>query len=403
VLLKLDRNDDEMITPDEILPGARGGASGGTVALRTVYVDPRTGRQGGGIGPFWVSQPGASRLELARQLQQRYAKGDRSGRTPTKLKAADLGLDPATFARLDVDGDGFLDTEELARFAQRTPDLDLTIDLGGKPSVALVKHGAPLEAHVRAGKAGVLMLELDGTRLDLTGLATGRVGNAEAARQTRQQFLAEFQRADRDGNGYLDMAEAMANPLYRNLFKVMDRDGDGKLFPKEVLAYLDATQEMQAAARAGCASVAVSTEGKGLFEMIDTDGDGRLSVREMRNAVQLIAELDRDGDGCVSKAEIPRCSVATFRTGPAGRDDLGSYQQAQTLIVRGQARRQQPPAKAPRGPEWFRKMDRNGDGDVSRREFLGTDEQFRAIDTDGDGLISVEEAEAYEKKVREKK
>jgi hypothetical protein len=45
-------------------------------------------------------------------------------------------------------------------------------------------------------------------------------------------------------------------------------------------------------------------------------------------------------------------------------------------------------------------MDRNADGDVSRREFLGTDEQFRAIDTDGDGLISVEEAERYEAQLR---
>ena len=45
------------------------------------------------------------------------------------------------------------------------------------------------------------------------------------------------------------MSEAMRSPLYRNLFKVLDRDGDGKVFEKEVLAYLDAYQELQAAAR----------------------------------------------------------------------------------------------------------------------------------------------------------
>jgi hypothetical protein len=44
------------------------------------------------------------------------------------------------------------------------------------------------------------------------------------------------------------------------------------------------------------------------------------------------------------------------------------------------------------GPVWFRKMDRNHDGDVSRREFLGTDEEFRRLDADGDGLISAAEA-----------
>ena len=47
--------------------------------------------------------------------------------------------------------------------------------------------------------------------------------------------------------------------------------------------------------------------------------------------------------------------------------------------------------------------DRNGDGDVSRREFLGTDEEFRKIDTDGDGLISREEAEKADERFRKQK
>ena len=60
------------------------------------------------------------------------------------------------------------------------------------------------------------------------------------------------------------------------------------------------------------------------------------------------------------------------------------------------------PAPA-RGPLWFRKMDLNGDGDVSPREFLGTLEAFKKLDLDGDGLISREEAEAAEALRREKK
>jgi hypothetical protein len=37
-------------------------------------------------------------------------------------------------------------------------------------------------------------------------------------------------------------------------------------------------------------------------------------------------------------------------------------------------------------------MDRNHDGDVSAREFLGTAEDFRKLDADGDGLIDAKEA-----------
>jgi hypothetical protein len=37
-------------------------------------------------------------------------------------------------------------------------------------------------------------------------------------------------------------------------------------------------------------------------------------------------------------------------------------------------------------------MDRNGDGVISPREFLGPPEVFRELDTNGDGVISPQEA-----------
>jgi Ca2+-binding EF-hand superfamily protein len=62
----------------------------------------------------------------------------------------------------------------------------------------------------------------------------------------------------------------------------------------------------------------------------------------------------------------------------------------------------QPRPVATLGPLWFRKMDRNGDGDVSRREFLGTPEEFKKLDLDGDGYISLEEAIKADEKMRAK-
>jgi hypothetical protein len=43
------------------------------------------------------------------------------------------------------------------------------------------------------------------------------------------------------------------------------------------------------------------------------------------------------------------------------------------------------------GPRWFQAMDRNGDGVVSPREFVGPPEVFAKLDADGDRVISAED------------
>jgi hypothetical protein len=46
------------------------------------------------------------------------------------------------------------------------------------------------------------------------------------------------------------------------------------------------------------------------------------------------------------------------------------------------------------GPEWFRAWDRNGDGDLSFDEFLGSVQKFDELDADNDDLIDHREAES---------
>ena len=51
-------------------------------------------------------------------------------------------------------------------------------------------------------------------------------------------------------------------------------------------------------------------------------------------------------------------------------------------------------------PAWFASMDRNGDRDLSRDEFLALTQQFGELDGDGDGLVSVVEAIKRDREVK---
>ena len=396
ILMQKDEDDDEIIEPHELAAGPH--------PYGAEARPPRAESGTASLFPtFRTVNPGDSPNELARQLLSRYgAKGQTLAR---KLTRKDIGLDEATFNLLDVDGDGELDTEELTLLLRRPPDIRTVraawrARAGKKRSWQIVSgKDRPLTANLRMPNDGALLISRP--RNDSRGYAT-----RQRSKLTRRPGIVliirefckrQFKVADKDNNGYLDMNEARQNRFFGPLFKLMDADGDGKLYEKEMLAYLDRTASLQAQAMAASVTFAVSDEGRGLFDLIDTNRDGRLSVREMRNAVNLIKTFDRDGDGKLSREEIPRSYQVAVQRGTAIANSAGLREAA--FYPDGSQARGGP--KTGRGPVWFRNMDLNRDGDVSRREFLGTDQQFKEIDTDGDGLISIEEAEAYDKKNRQ--
>jgi Ca2+-binding EF-hand superfamily protein len=258
---------------------------------------------------------------------------------------------------------------------------------------------APPAVQVPGGRQtqDMVTLEVGNTVVELR-LASGGVGGMMFFPDSEQFYKMQFNAADQDNNGYLDMNEARRS-VFGGLFKQMDADGDGKLYLKEVLAFVRKQKVLKEKASACCLSLSVSDQGRGLFDLLDTNGDGRLSVREMRNAVKLLDRLDRNGDGTIDRSEIPRRYAAEARRGPSG----GGGGRGAFVVAYGAPPmiRRAPPRQA--GPLWFHKMDRNGDGDVSRKEWLGSEELFKKIDTDGDGLISVEEAIKADALMRKKK
>src|SRR5262245_46216287 len=388
ILLKKDVDDDEIITSEEVL----GEAAPNQGDFGTVVFAP--GVSGGTMpvadAPLVAITPGEPARTLARKLLERYTPKD--GTKPGKLSRENLGLDEDSFRQLDVDEDGLLDAEELARFARRPADLELSVVLGAGQGVKIspVKERKIPGVGGTENKDGSVGLGVGNTHVDLR-IDGGRMGPGIAfAPVDRNSFYKmQFSAADQDNNGYLDMNEARRSP-FGALFKAIDEDGDGKLYLKEVLAYFEKQKALQDRARAACLSMSIADQGKGLFDLLDKNGDGRLSVREMREAAKLIDKLDQNGDGMLESNEIPRRYAVSARRGPAGGSNYGLGGVVAVSYPRQMGR---PVPQQSAGPMWFRKMDRNRDGDVSRREFLGSDELFRKIDLDGDGLISVEEAE----------
>ncbi len=125
-------------------------------------------------------------------------------------------------------------------------------------------------------------------------------------------------------------------------------------------------------------------DGNPLLRLLDRDNDSRLTRRERQELSGLFASLDRNGDGQVSQDEVPVPIRFAVTLGPHVHELLASP----TAAARAATSR----TSAPTAPSWFTSMDKNGDGDLSRSEFLGTTEQFKQLDTNGDGLLSVPEA-----------
>jgi Ca2+-binding EF-hand superfamily protein len=348
-VLPLDQDEDEMIAPEEIVANAPAAQQSATRRFTP---------------SFLLTAPGE----------------DASGLTQTLL------------ARYGPKSERWRNEAELGRFTERPADLEMTIRLGerqaGQDFVEILHFDKPASGDWRVTPVedGGVIFDIADLRVELRGLRDPIDAIIEENRQALRQ---RFHALDARSRGWLEKRDAVLDRLFALIFDLMDRDGDGKLQKEELEHYLSAVQDLQLRAEISQVQFLVSEEGRGLFDLLDRNRDGRLSRRELLSAASTLAPYIREPGG-LKRDDIPR-----------------SYQ-----LVVGLARYEpwvfdsEPPGLPMSGwrtaPRWFRKMDRNQDGDVSLREFLGSREQFQRLDKNGDGLISIEEAEKAANRERKK-
>jgi Ca2+-binding EF-hand superfamily protein len=359
LLLAKDQDDDDCVTLDEFKP-----AEPDPLAAQLVL--PGRERPLAAVSNLLLD--GAGPLSPPR-LVRRY---DRNG--DGKLSLEESGLAIEVFRALDTDGDGKLSAEELAGLGRQPPDVEAALEL--EPSAdGLVRVSVATKA--QASRPDFATFAFTDTILELAVRSFDPIAAAVADAQV------QFNRLDADQNGYLDRDELKENVRFqRGLFELIDTDGDAKIFWPEMERYVKSRAEV-AATRC---DLVLHDLGHGFFEALDLNHDGRLGLREIRVASATLRGLRKNGQAVLRATDPPRRlhlevvrgSFQLFGTGGTGASTVPRI----VALPR-----------VPVGPIWFQRMDRNQDGDLTWKEFLGPRHVFEELDADHDGLIDAKEAE----------
>ncbi len=392
---RLDANHDGLLVASEVFNGAkrlRRLDLDDDETFSTTELDPLQYETAQRESRPLVALATADHKVLAERITARYGQAgtsvtstDRTGNRSTSARnpsvaLKDLRLPADQVIRFDRDGNERLDRRELvALLGSPIPHETINASLPDPKSRRTqlsVVNGPATRGFTR------LTRPWGGWNVQL------RAKSARSDRiLTTKFYRLRFHVADSNKNKYVEPAEFPQLQLSGASFAMVDGNNDGKVLLAELTDFIkDQTAVQQSRLLLG-----VTHSSKSLLEILDADGDQRLSPREFREGYPRLRRIDKDGDGRISRTDLSGDYLLTLEVARAAL--FTSEAMAMPRPVN--------PASSTvtanrRGPAWFQKMDRNGDGDVSEREFLGDLKLFSTLDRNRDGLLSVEETKVLE-------
>ena len=355
-----DANDDEILLPVDFL----------TTQEEPTMVTTRRRRRSGPEAGWHIGEQ-TPWEELLYGWEEFYA-------TAGDLTADDLMLGHDFFNKLDIDADGTLRAYELETLLAIESHLAIRVELppegDPRPSVSLAALRIPLDmVHgVVQHQSDRLTISLPGVVLDI--FAKDLLGQVDFDAQA-EEFI---RRADADKNDYLSNDEFEAISAQLNVAReAVDLDQNEMIFADEIATTL---RQRQSAQRSQI-RVKADDQSDALVGTLDVNHDGRVDSREIAASAESLKSLDANNDGRVPLHEMSSAMVIGVVRGTVASIP-NAFDVPATERVASEA-----------APPWFRGMDRNNDGGISRREFLGTRGQFDLLDADADGFVDVTEAD----------
>lgn len=371
-----DLDDDQTFTASELMP----------------YRDPRN--QQAAVVPDAANLPFVQLTDkqtikrAAEKIVSRY--GVDEG-VPCEI----LRMTDADIRAFDADSDERLQPTELQALLAESPvHLTMNIRLSDRANASElmfeVSGPAKLFCEVSHTRRGRGKLVIDEMPIDIRT----RSGTKDTRGMMVNFVLQRTSVYDEDKNGYLSedefpgMLQQLAQVQVTGSFQDVDLNADEMVNRNEIRDYI----ERDTIATQSKIEVSVKQDGKTLFNLLDDNSDRRLSLRELKHGFDGLLQYDLSRDEQLTEDELGTAYVLEIGLGVAESMRLGSMRSMNGM----QGNRTDailPGLGGLEGPEWFRRMDRNQDRDVSAREFLGPREIFQRLDENADGLLSADEAE----------